>query len=154
MPVRGDGPATPFLQTEFAERLGRFSPDGRWMAYVSNESGTDEVYVRPFPVSSGKWKISTAGGTEPRWRHDGKELFFLAPDMKLMAVAVEAGPTFRSSRPNTLLRNAHEPGRPWGYDVSADGQRFVMKLARRRPGAAARHRRPELDGGAAAVAHP
>jgi len=128
LPV-GGGKATPFLQTEFGERLGRLSPDGRWMAYVSDETGTDEVYVRPFPASSGKWKISTAGGTEPRWRRDGKELFYLAADRKLMSVSVQAASTFLTSLPKVLFETRMSQNGLWGYDVTPDGQRFVISLA-------------------------
>ena len=76
----GDRKPIPFLQTEFNELKGQLSPDNHWMAYTSDESGQREVYVRPFPVSDGKWRISTAGGEQPRWRGDGKELFFVGAD--------------------------------------------------------------------------
>ena len=127
--VRDGGRATAFLRTEFAERLGRLSPDGRWMAYGSNESGTNEVYVRPFPPSSGKSKISTAGGTEPRWRRDGKELFYLAADRKLMSVSVQAASTFLTSLPKVLFETRVSQSGEWSYDVTPDGQRFVINAA-------------------------
>ena len=79
----------PFLQTAFNEMLGQFSPDGRWVAYISDESGRNEVYVRSFPAGSGKFQISNNGGTQPRWRDDGKEIYYLAPDGKLMAATVK-----------------------------------------------------------------
>jgi len=126
--VRGGGRTTAFLRTEFAESLGRLSPDRRWMAYVSNESGTNEVYVRPFPPSSGKWKISTAGGTEPRWRRDGRELFYLA-DRTLMSVAVQATSTFRTPLPKILFESRVSQKGEWSYDVTPDGQRFVINVA-------------------------
>lgn len=75
----------PFLQTEFNEHIGRFSPDGSWLAYTSDESGTNEVYVRTFPASDAKWRISANGGSAPRWRGDGREVFYLAADGRLMA---------------------------------------------------------------------
>ncbi|HEY3026455.1 MAG TPA: protein kinase [Pyrinomonadaceae bacterium] len=86
LPQFGDQKPIPFLQTAFIETQGRFSPDGKWVAYASNESGTFQIYVRPFPPSSGQWMVSTNGGNQPRWRRDGKELFYLAPDRKLMVV--------------------------------------------------------------------
>jgi Tol biopolymer transport system component len=79
------------LATEFEESNGQFSPDGRWFAYTSTESGRTEVYVQTFPVSGGKWLVSTGGGSQPRWRRDGKELFYIAPDKQLMSVKVNAG---------------------------------------------------------------
>jgi serine/threonine protein kinase len=129
LPVHGGGKAEPFLQTEFAERLGRLAPNRRWMAYVSNESGRDEVYVRPFPASSGKWMISTAGGTEPRWRRDGEELFYLSADQKLIAVPVKTHSRFDQGLPQVLFDMRMIDDRTWGYDVTPDGQRFVVSLA-------------------------
>ncbi len=83
------------VNTPFDERNGQFSPDGRWVAYQTNESGRFEIVVQPFPESSGKWQLSTSGGIEPRWRADGKELYYVAPGGKLMAVPVMAsGSTF------------------------------------------------------------
>lgn len=79
----------PFLRTEFDESNPQFSTDGHWIAYNSNESGKNEVYVAPFPGPGGKWQVSAAGGTSPRWRPDGKELFYLAPDGRLTAAAVD-----------------------------------------------------------------
>ena len=123
-----DRTATPFLRTEFAEGFGRLSPDGRWMAYVSNESGSNEVFVRPFPQSNHKTKVSTTGGIEPRWRGDGKELFYRTPDGNLMAVAVETRPAFRASAPVVLFATRINEGTEWSYDVTRDGQRFVCSV--------------------------
>ena len=81
----------PFLRSEFNELLGQLSPDSHWMAYASDESGRREVYVRPFPAAEGQWKISLAGGDQPRWRGDGKELFFVGADGMMIAVAVRGG---------------------------------------------------------------
>jgi Tol biopolymer transport system component len=75
----------PYLKSKFGVSHGQFSPDGKWVAYASNESGRWEVYVSSFPTPGGNWKISSSGGSEPRWRQDGKELFYLASDGKLMA---------------------------------------------------------------------
>src|ERR1700688_1000555 len=91
MPIGGDGKPMPYLVTPFNESQAQFSPDGRWVVYTSNETGTKEVYVRPFPMSSaGKCPVSNGGGSQPRWRRDGKELFYFAPDSTLMAVDVSA----------------------------------------------------------------
>src|SRR5262249_20724866 len=100
----------PFLQTEFSEFMGQLSPDSHWMAYTSDESGQREVYVRPFPPSEGKWKISTAGGDQPRWRGDGKELYYSAADGKMTAVPViravpAAKPAFEPGVPGPLFES-------------------------------------------------
>jgi serine/threonine protein kinase/Tol biopolymer transport system component len=124
----GGGRAVPLLQTEFAERLGRLAPNGRWLAYVSNETGRDEVYVRPFPPAAGKWMISTAGGTEPRWRRDGGELFYVAGDRRLMAVSVTTAAAFSQGIPQELFETRMIEDRSWGFDVSPDGRRFVVSV--------------------------
>ena len=122
---------TPVLQTQFDERDGVISPDGRWLAYGADDSGRSEVYVRPFPdTSAGQWQISTGGGWTPLWSRDGKELFFFGADGRLMAVAVQASTTtWSAGRPVPLLE-AHYMvgGGPAGrtYDISADGKRFAM----------------------------
>ena len=126
----GDQKPAPYIQTEFAETQGRFSPDGRWVAYISNESGLFQVYVQSFPSSGGKWQVSTGGGAQPHWRRDGKELFYLAPDRKLMAVEVNGtGPTFVPGVPKPLF-DAHVstafPGNAHYYTVTGDGQRFLV----------------------------
>jgi len=129
LPLYGDRRAFPFLQTPFSEVAGRFSPDGRWIAYVSNESGKAEVYVAPFPGPGDKWQVSAMGGNFPRWRRDGKEIFYLAPDNKLMSAVVNgAGSAFEvgalrslfETRPTTQARSM--------YDVSPDGQRFLVNM--------------------------
>jgi Tol biopolymer transport system component len=124
----------PWLRTEFEERFGQFSPDGQWVAYDSNESGRFEIYVRPFSAGGaagvGKWPISTVGGEQPRWRRDGKELFYLGPDRRMMAVEVKtAGGRFEPGNPKALFptRAVVIPGRfPAVYAVTADGQRFLI----------------------------
>ena len=100
------------------------------MAYASNESGKWEIYATPFPGPGSSWKVSDAGGSEPRWRGDGKELYYLAPDGKLMAVDVKEGPTVRAGPPGVLFQ-ARTRGRisttdSFSYDVSSDGQRFLV----------------------------
>ncbi len=121
----------PFLRTEFSERDGRFSPDGKWVAYQSNETGRYEVYVRTFspqePGGGGKWQVSVDGGVEPRWRKDGKELFFHAPDRKLMAVEVKAGARFQAGVPRPLFQTRIQQSASIGrYAVTADGRRFLI----------------------------
>jgi Tol biopolymer transport system component len=129
-PVGGDHKAVPFIKTIFGVNQGQFSPDGRWVAYASNESGKWEIAVAPFPGPGGNWKVSTAGGTEPRWRRDGKELYYLAPDGKLMAVEVKAGETFEAGAAKALFptrrREPVSAADLFSYDVSADGQRFLV----------------------------
>jgi dipeptidyl aminopeptidase/acylaminoacyl peptidase len=117
----------PFMQTNLRQEAGRFSPDGRWIAYRSTESGRSEVYVVPFPGAGGKWQISSAGGTYPRWRRDGREVFFLAPDNTLMAVSVSGeGPAFEIGPVLSLFKTRLRNRGRLPYDVSADGQRFLV----------------------------
>jgi Tol biopolymer transport system component len=127
LPLFGDGKPYALLQTPFNELQAHFSPDGHWFAYTSNESGRYEVYVQSFPLSGGKWQASTDGGAEPHWRRDGKELFYIAADRKLMAVDVKLGSTFETSAPKTLFQTQvvrHEA--PNRYVVTGDGQRFLV----------------------------
>jgi Tol biopolymer transport system component len=120
----------PFLQTEADEGGGRLSPNGEWLAYVSDESGRHEVYVERFPAHGGKRQLSTAGGSGPIWRRDGKELFYQAADGKVMAVAVEPGAEFKASTPVALFEfrsgnTANLVTNP-SYTVTGDGQRFLL----------------------------
>jgi hypothetical protein len=105
-----------------------FSPDGKWVAYRSNETGHDEVFVQNFPWTGAKYQVSLTGGDEPRWRRDGRELFFLAPDGRLMSVEVEQNPALRFGPPKPLFqtRLMELPGPSRRYGVTADGQRFLM----------------------------
>ncbi len=126
LPVSGDRKPHPFLQTPFNETEGQFSPDGKWVTYVSNESGRNEVYVAPFSGPGGKWQISTAGGSFPRWRHDGTEIFYVAPDNKLTAAAVNGkGSSFEVGAVKPLFQ-MRTTGARYEYAVSADGQRFLI----------------------------
>jgi eukaryotic-like serine/threonine-protein kinase len=133
LPLFGDKKPMLFLQTPFAEQQARFSADGKWIAYVSNETGAPEVYVQSFPASGGRWQVSTNGGFTPRWRRDGKELFYLAPDRKIMAVEVRAsGTAFEYGSPKALFEtsvDAVTTAATNRYDVSADGQRFLVNAA-------------------------
>ncbi|MBC8646332.1 MAG: serine/threonine-protein kinase, partial [Thermoanaerobaculia bacterium] len=123
-----DGKATPFLQSAFNEILGRFSPDGRWIAYVSNESGKEEVYVVPFPGPGGKWQISTAGGRAPLWTRGGREIIYQAPGDEIMAVEVRAAPTFQAGIPKALFKTHLRPPPGGQFDVTPDGERFLVNL--------------------------
>jgi dipeptidyl aminopeptidase/acylaminoacyl peptidase len=130
LPLEGGAGPIPFLATESNETFGAFSPDGRWIAYASDESGRDEVYVRPFneptPGSApgtGKWMISREGGTRPRWRRDGKELYFLAPDGKVMASGVTANPVFTPGVPRMMFSDAANLRL---FDAAPDGSKFLL----------------------------
>jgi Tol biopolymer transport system component len=128
-PAGGERMPIPFVVTPADETFGQFSPDGKWIAYSSDESGRREVYVQGFaperiPATGvGKWTISIAGGDKPRWSADGKELFYLALDSKLMSVPVKLAPTFEPGLPVPLFQAdviAYTP-----YDVAPDG-RFLL----------------------------
>jgi Tol biopolymer transport system component len=115
-----------FLQTSFNEFAPKFSPDGRFVAYVSDESGRNEVYVRTFPGNGGKWRISPDGGNSPRWRRDGRELFYVQQDT-LMAVPVTATPTFSAGTPVRLFSRRTLATGMLEYDAAPDGKRFVVR---------------------------
>ena len=121
--MAGDRKASP-LPTEAVgwQEESRFSPDGHWIAYRSEESGVSEIYVSSFPGPGEKWQVSTAGGSHPRWRRDGKELFYLSADDKIMAVPMRLTPAFQAGVPAALF----PVRRGSDYDVSADGQRFLV----------------------------
>jgi eukaryotic-like serine/threonine-protein kinase len=117
----------PFLATPFDENYGSFSPDGRWMAYVSNESGRPEVYATSFPSGEGKWQVSTNGGLFPRWRRDMKEIVYLSLDNKLMSAAINgAGSSLEVSAAEMLFQTRAAPGPGAPFDMTADGQRFIV----------------------------
>ena len=104
-----------------------FSPDGRFLAYQSNESGRSEVYVQSFPGPGGKWQISTSGGREPQWRADGKELYYRAPDQKLMAVDVQTGSNPTAGAPQPLLQGRFDTAIARNrFLPTADGRRFLI----------------------------
>ena len=124
LPLFGERKPYPLLQTEFGEFWARFSPDGRWVAYVSDETGTNEVYVREFSGSGGRLQVSVGGGSSPSWRRDGKELFYNSGG-KLMAVDVKvSGSGFEPGVPKLLF----EKGGGSIFDVSGDGQRFLIPV--------------------------
>ena len=139
LPLASDGtPAgapTPFANTEFNEDQGHFSPDSHWVAYVSDESGRSEIYVQPFPPPTGggsKTQVSRDGGDQPRWRRDGKELFYLSLDGKLMAVDVTEGPTFKTGATKSLFQALVVRARRESllgilrWDVAPDGKHFLV----------------------------
>ena len=139
LPLTGGRTPFPIVQTPFEEAEGQFSPDGRWVAYQSNASGSTQVYVRSFPKAGGEWQVSTSGGTQPRWRIDGKELFYVAPDGRLMAAPITVGgdrQTLEPGAPMALFQARLATGAniPLGalstaqYAVAPDG-RFLMNVA-------------------------
>ena len=148
LPLAGDHKPIPFLRTEFNEAQGQFSPDGRWIAYRSDKSGRPEIYVRPFSESAGEgaeWTISNGGGTGPRWRRDGKELFYFTGEGTLVAVEVNTrGATFKAGIPKPLFDTRiiagdtpvlfGSPGYYW--DVGASGTRFLVNTATPESGSA------------------
>ena len=125
----GDRKVVPFAETTFKEGAAQFSPDGRWLAYVSDESGRWEIYVQPSPGPGAKWQISTEGGTEPVWNPNGRELFYRSGD-NMMAVEIATQPRFSVGKPKVLFSGQYQPSpNPVpnaNYDVSSDGKRFLM----------------------------
>jgi serine/threonine protein kinase/Tol biopolymer transport system component len=117
-----------FVSTPFNENWGDFSPDGRWVAYTSSQSGRNEVYVQATDGSAGKWQVSGNGGTRAQWRSDGRELFFLGSDQTIMAVPIATGTSFKAGTPAPLFRIALLVGRYDGrrWEPSRDGQRFLV----------------------------
>lgn len=137
LPLFGERKPQPFLQTKFVELHGRFSPDGRWVAYASNETGQFQVYVQSFPQSGSKWPISLNGGSQPRWRGDGRELYYFTPERKLMAVEVNGeSATFQVGPPRPLFEfrvggagiDLGFPGSGY-YTAARDGKRFLVSAS-------------------------
>ena len=129
--MSGDRTRIAIANASFEERSGQFSPDGRWVAYQSNVTGPFKIYVRPFPGPGGTWKVSAMGGTDPRWRADGRELFFIAPDAELMAASVRtSSSSLEAGSPTALFQTRivtastlkHE------YVVSANGRFLVNTI--------------------------
>ena len=129
LPVAGGGP-TRLLTSKGNETNGQISPDGKWVAYASDESGVWEIYVTSFPAAAGKWQVSRGGGTEPRWRGDGKEIFYIAPSGMLMAVPVNGEGIFATGTPAPLFqihgRAPISSTDVFTYDVTKDGKRFLV----------------------------
>jgi Tol biopolymer transport system component len=123
----GQRPTAPLVQTTFTDENGELSPDGHWLAYQSNESGQNQIYVRPFPnVDSGHWQISTSGGTGPLWARSGRELFYLDGTNAMTSVPVRTSPAFSPGNPTKLFGGPYLKALGRTYDVSPDGQRFLM----------------------------
>ncbi|MFY9689382.1 MAG: protein kinase [Candidatus Acidiferrales bacterium] len=127
LPVSGDRKPVTYLQGNFDGMSARLSPNGQWVAYVSDETGRDEVYVQTFPQAGGKWSVSANGGTRPAWSRDGKEIYFITLDGKLMAADVKsgAGGSFEASTPKFLFEPHIAGGHFSRFDVSKDG-RFLI----------------------------
>lgn len=126
LPMNGEAKPYPLLKSEFNESQAHFSPDGRYFAYVSNESGREEIYIQSFPVGAGKWRVSTNGGWVPKWRRDGKELYYEAIDKKLMAVPVKLDGSVEIGSATALFQTEITVGSPNRYAVAPDGQRFLI----------------------------
>ncbi len=140
LPLAGDRKATPLLQTPANEDSGRISPDVKWLAFTSDESGKSEVFITSFPTPGRKWQISTNGGFQPQWRGDGKELFYQGADNKLMSVAITPGPAFDAGVPRELfpmpagVGSSPNPSRSTAaYLVAADGKRFLVNVEVAKP---------------------
>jgi serine/threonine protein kinase/Tol biopolymer transport system component len=140
LPLEGGRKPVPFLMTQFSEINGHFSPDGRWVAYLSNESGRFEVYVRPFSMNAagtsaeqgGKWQVSTGGGTGPRWRSDGRELYYRSPDGGVQAVEIATAPSFRAGIPHSLAPASDLQGNSL-WDVTRRGDFLLAPLVKSGP---------------------
>ena len=136
LPLEGNRKPVLLLGTPFNEGLGSFSPDMRWIAYTSSESGRNEIYVRPFLASGlseapalgeGKWQISNDGGAEPKWRADEKEIIFQSPPQGTIKMAVDIqanGPVFKAGVPHRLFTAPFD----FGWDVTGDGKRFLLAI--------------------------
>jgi len=128
----GDSSSTkPFLQTSFNEYNPMISPNGQWLAYTSNESGQNEIYVKSFPEEDGKWLISTNGGSEPVWARDGSELFYRNSG-KIISVKIKTGSTFIAGKPKMLFARENDPKamNPYGspnYDIGLDGRFLIIE---------------------------
>lgn len=122
-----NGEARPLLHGAANEKYGQVSPDGRWILYTSDESGRSEIYATRFPDATGRWQVSTDGGSQPRWRADGREVFYLSSDRKICAASVEeTADNFVVGRPQNLFQTAARMSGERSYDVSSDGKRFLV----------------------------
>jgi hypothetical protein len=135
LPLAPGAKPVPLVKTEFSEANPQFSPDGRWVAYQSDETGRGEIYLTPFPGPGGKHQVSLAGGLQPRWRADGRELFFVAPDGRLMAAEVALKPDTADFGAIHSLFGGFLFSGGYQYDVSADGQRILAVVSAEPTGA-------------------
>ncbi len=136
LPLDGEHKPYRFHESPFSEREAAFSPDGKWLAYISNESGEYKVYVVPFPGPGGKWQVSPGGGYSPRWRRDGRELFYFSSDNKLMAAEVRTSATIIEIGAVKTLFETRSYGVFARFDATADGQRFLVPYEAGQPGTA------------------
>jgi eukaryotic-like serine/threonine-protein kinase len=141
LPLYGERKPTRVVDTAVVARNGKFSPDGRWITYESDESGRNEVYIQPFPGPGGKWQISTGGGAGLRWPHDSKEVFYIAPDGMLMAVQMDATGTAPKKGSTVALFQTQRVGMVQNpskqqYSVAPDGRRFLLNVTAGESGAA------------------
>jgi Tol biopolymer transport system component len=128
VPITGERKPQPLIQTQFTDNAAQFSPDGKWVVYWNDESGTQQTYVQPFPPTGEKVQISVDGGAQARWRGDGKELFFVSLDNRMMAVDVELTPKFHVSVPKPLFQIPGYLGPTTRYSVTRDGKRFLLAV--------------------------
>jgi Tol biopolymer transport system component len=130
LPLEPGRQPLPYLRSEFNETQARFSPNGRWIAYVSDQSGRPEVYVQRFPLTGERWQVSNDGGHEPTWRRDGRELFYLTGDRRLMSVPVQTATRLTLGAASELFRLPRDTPNEnrISYAASADAQRFVVNL--------------------------
>jgi Tol biopolymer transport system component len=133
LPLFGDRNPFPIFQTRFNESRGKFSPDGQWVAFTSDESGRTEVYAAPFPGPGEKTLVSTAGGDWPRWRRDGKEIFYVSPTNRLMSATLDGQGTRMTIKTVKELFELQPRGTRYFYDVSPDGQRFLVITGQKAP---------------------
>ena len=122
--MTGNTKPFPILKTGFNEHRATLSPNVHWLAYTSDETGQDEIYVQSFPTPGKKWRVSVDGGSRPVWSRDGKELFYIASDRKLMVSTVKAGATLETGSPQPLFVTRQSITR--FFDVSPDGRRFLL----------------------------
>ncbi|MBL8208644.1 MAG: PD40 domain-containing protein, partial [Blastocatellia bacterium] len=130
LPLEGERKPWPWLNTPFVEFTAKFAPDGKWIAYTSNETGRSEIYLQAFVpgalAAGGKWQISKNGGSQPQWRHDGRELYFFSGD-KMMTVEVTLGAEVKVGTPQELFSPSGIRAVPIaGYAKTGDGQRFLF----------------------------
>jgi Tol biopolymer transport system component len=142
LPLEGDKKPFPLMRQEFNQHLGQFSPDGHWVAYSSDESGREEIYVIPFSpnpnqnasVAGGKWLISSNGGIQPRWSRDGKELYYVSPDRKLMAVEITTDRVFQPGVPKVVFQALLSLNLFYSrWDATADAKRFLVETPTAQP---------------------